>query len=139
MNNYPKHSPFKYIDEFNTSCASVNELKQAFSIYEGEVLKGNVDKELVQYLDKLFEGEPLIPIFSCSGHVKDNIGYILFRSFFTKDSTLDFFKPLLLEFAATPGVDLKIHYWNERSIGYCLDFRYQDLDDVLSYLIKLIC
>ena len=124
----------KYVEEFNGDICTYAERDCAIHSFRKDKELELLDVELIPYLEKLLNSHILVPVFSCVGH-EDKPGYVLFRSMYGLDQTLDIFKPVLLKYDIIEEVSLRIHYWNYNSIGYSFYFNKEYLDQTLSYLI----
>jgi hypothetical protein len=138
------HKTFEYVNELEGNVASEDEYNDAYECYRKELVAGNIDNDLVQYLNFFFQSRILIPIFSCSGHPDKDIaentkGYILFRSGLTIEETVKLFRETIKTFISEIDFNLAIHYWSNDAIGYYLTFATKDLQPVLESIRKPIC
>jgi len=127
---------YKYVEKFNSNISTLDERDKAKKAFNLDLEENKIDKKLIKYLNSFFEKDFLVPIFSCEGHKKGERGYILFRSLYGIEETLSILKHIILFYPQ--NTDLNIHYWNYDSIGYCLYFDSEDLDEILHHLLEII-
>ena len=133
------HKTFEYVNRLEGNVANENELNDAYECYRKELVAGNIDNDLIPYLNFFFQSQILIPIFSCTGHAENAEGYILFRSTLTIKETLKVFRETIKRFISDPDFNFSIHYWPNDALGYYITFASKDLHAVLTSIRKVLC
>lgn len=128
---------FKYILDIKSDLCTQEERKAAYNSFLSDLEAGEIDPALSLYLLRFFQSNILVPCFSCEGH--GDRGYIIFRSFYSIDYTLNvIFKPLLLVFSMNVDLDLCINFFPKGGINYIIYFSSKDLDQVLISLLEVV-